>query len=118
MTKAEFYESKTFGLCGFKIKDHSGYKNEGEDIVCAAISANTDLVMSLLEEAFGVELKISVNQKTAEVECIVPKNEDNLSKKSVIFGILDGYYRKLCELSQSYPENISCKIIRKEGLSC
>ena len=118
MTKAEFYESTGFGLYGFKIKNHSGYAAEGQDIVCAAISANTDLVMSLLEEAFGAEIEVDVNQKAAEVSCFVLHSDIDISKKDIINRVLDVFYRELCELSQQYPQNINCKIIRKEGLSC
>ena len=118
MTKADFFMDTSFGLCGFKIKNHSGYANAGQDIVCAAISANTDFVMSLLEESFKVEIEVGINQKAAEVCCNIPLSDNNVAKKDTVNLILDGFYRKLCELSQQYPQNICCKIIRKEGLSC
>ena len=38
---------------------HAGYAEEGEDVVCAAVSAACDLTMHLAEEYFGVNPVIS-----------------------------------------------------------
>ena len=36
------------------LSGHAGYAQEGEDIVCAAVSAACDLTIHLAEEYFGV----------------------------------------------------------------
>lgn len=36
------------------LSGHAGYAEEGEDIVCAAVSAACDLTMHLAEEYFGI----------------------------------------------------------------
>ena len=41
MTTVAFFRSTTYGLIGFEASDHSGSAEEGEDIVCAAVSALT-----------------------------------------------------------------------------
>ena len=38
-------------IVGFEVKGHSGYAQEGEDIVCAAMSALVYVQVRLLEEA-------------------------------------------------------------------
>ncbi|HIS27732.1 MAG TPA: ribosomal-processing cysteine protease Prp [Candidatus Pullilachnospira intestinigallinarum] len=39
MTKVTFYQNSDRQCVGFEARDHAGYAGEGEDIVCAAISA-------------------------------------------------------------------------------
>ena len=39
MTKGTFYQNRNGRITGFEARDHSGYAEAGEDIVCAAVSA-------------------------------------------------------------------------------
>ena len=39
MTKVTFYQNSENQCVGFTSEDHAGYAQEGEDIVCAGISA-------------------------------------------------------------------------------
>ena len=65
MTKIVFYK-KDENLIGFLIKDHSGYDEEGYDIVCASVSSAAYLTANTLTEIVGakadIDLKRSVFQ--------------------------------------------------------
>ena len=39
MTRVTFYQNRNGQITGFEARDHSGYAEAGEDIVCAAVSA-------------------------------------------------------------------------------
>ena len=58
MTKVTFYQNSENQCVGFTSEDHAGYAQEGEDIVCAGISAlviNTvNSIEAFTEDAFSV----------------------------------------------------------------
>lgn len=61
----EFNGIRTFS--GFEISGHAGYgtalgDNEGNDIVCAAVSSCTMLVCNALTENFGVNADVEVGE--------------------------------------------------------
>ena len=57
MTKVVFYEKDEM-LGGFLIKDHSGYDDEGYDIVCASVSSAAYLTANTLTEIVGAKADI------------------------------------------------------------
>ena len=50
MTKVVFYK-KNGVFYGFEERDHAGYAEFGEDIVCSAITAMTMLIVNTCETA-------------------------------------------------------------------
>jgi len=65
MTSSLFFEKKG-RLCGFCISGHSGYASSGSDIVCAAVSAMTSLVITLFDRE-NVDYTLKTDEKNAEV---------------------------------------------------
>ena len=61
MTKVVFYE-KDEKLTGFLIKDHSGYDEEGYDIVCASVSSAAYLTANTLTEIVGAKADVKVRE--------------------------------------------------------
>ena len=61
MTKVVFYE-KDEKLTGFLIKDHSGYEEEGYDIVCASVSSAAYLTANTLTEIVGAKADIDLRE--------------------------------------------------------
>ncbi len=59
MTRVTFFQNSDRQCVGFEVKDHAGYGQEGEDIVCAAISAlviNTvNSIEAFTEDRFQAE---------------------------------------------------------------
>ena len=40
-------------IVGFDVSGHSGYADEGSDIVCAAVSSVVEFTESLINDSFG-----------------------------------------------------------------
>ena len=82
---------------------HSDYADEGEDIVCAAISSATELVVNILEQ-FSIDISLEVDEETPSVLVIILDGEDNRKKKSTIKNIVEGYKSYISDLAEAYPE--------------
>ena len=50
MILAQFFTLKNGDTAGFHIKGHAGYGPEGEDIICAAVSAVTYTALGYMDE--------------------------------------------------------------------
>ncbi len=70
MTKLIFFKNGEHYI-GFSCKDHSGYAQEGYDIVCAAISSAVQITAAYLEKFFTQDIKLTVDEQNAliEVKC-------------------------------------------------
>ena len=112
MTKVVFVKSKVTGFVSFETKGHSGYSEEGTDIVCSAVSSVTELVINLLDR-FKVDFELDIRKDTAEVCCKIKQNSNNSEKSFVIANIVGGYAEYLNELSGVYPEFLKCTISEK-----
>ena len=53
MTKYKFLTDEK-GIYGFIIKGHSGYGEQGGDIVCAAVSSAAYMVINTITDIFGL----------------------------------------------------------------
>lgn len=100
MTKVVFYE-KDEKLQGFLIKDHSGYDDEGYDIVCASVSSAAYMTANTLTEIVGAKAEIEVRE--AYFRFILT------DKFSEAENHLKGLKLHLESLAQDYSQYISCK---------
>ena len=74
MTKI-FVFKKENKICGFQVKGHSGYADEGHDIVCSAISTAAQMALVGLKEVLKLDVDfemmdgfMSVHLKKEDVE--------------------------------------------------
>ena len=96
MTKATFYFDGNVPY-GFLISGHSGYAQEGEDIVCASISSAAYMTANTITEVLGVNAQIEVSD--AKMKLIVNKEQRHITKD-----ILLGLKLHLEGLEEQYPE--------------
>ncbi len=61
MTEFSFYTNKNGELLGFHVHGHSGYAEEGEDIVCAAISSAVYLVINTITDVMHINADVEVD---------------------------------------------------------
>ena len=59
------FETENGRFKAMTLSGHAGYATEGEDVVCAAVSAACDLTMHLAEEYFGTAPEITVGKKVS-----------------------------------------------------
>lgn len=87
-------------LIGFETKDHTGFAEEGRDVVCAAVSAATELAVTILESA-KADISVNIDPKTACVRLRV-----NGSPGKTEEAVLDGYGRYMKDVSAAYPLHV------------
>ncbi len=97
MITAEFYYKQS-KLCGFMIKGHAGYAENGNDIVCASVSSAVQLVCNIITESFKVNADIKV--LIDKIQLILPFADENSQK------VLDGLYTHIKFLSEDYKGTI------------
>ncbi len=100
MTKVVFYE-KDEKLTGFLIKDHSGYEEEGYDIVCASVSSAAYLTANTLTEIVGAKAEIDLREAYFRFML-----KDKLEESE---NHLKGLRLHLESLAGEYNEYITCK---------
>ena len=98
MTKATFYFDGNVPY-GFLILGHSGFAEEGEDIVCASVSSAAYMTANTITEVLGVNAQIEVSD--AKMRLIVNKEQRHITKD-----ILLGLKLHLEGLEEQYPEFI------------
>ena len=78
-------QKKNGAILGFIISGHSGYAEEGSDIVCSAISSLSQMVCVGLENVLNLKPTIEIDEKKAYLSCRLPKNlNKNLFEKSQV----------------------------------
>jgi len=101
MTKIKVFRSNDF-YTGFTTSGHSGFSNQGQDIVCAAISAITQTaILGLLEVA---NIEPIIKKKDGLLEISIPVE---YQKKLDIFVILSTMLLGIRDLQKQFPKHIS-----------
>ena len=90
-------------ITGFSISGHSGYAEEGSDIVCAAISAVTARGGATGNEVCGAKAKVRVKEADARITLTLPTVCD---EEESVQAVLAGMMLYLCNLRDEYPENL------------
>ena len=100
MIKVSFFK-KGDSIIGFESSGHSGYAEEGSDIICSAVSSVTYMVANTLTEILGEEAQISLDD--GYMKLIAEKATE---KNQVLF---KGMALHLNALAQQYESYLSCK---------
>ncbi len=98
MTKATFYFDGNVPY-GFLISGHSGFAENGEDIVCASVSSASYMVANTITEILKVNAEIDVDETNGKMKLIVNKEQRHITKD-----ILLGLKLHLEGLEEQYPE--------------
>lgn len=116
MTTVTFY--KRGGIYyGFKETGHTGYGESGDDVLCAALSAMTMLIVNTVEISYASKVDYTVDQKSADIELVIPsalpENEKDEKKRFAISGLIQGYFFQLNDLTEDYYDYLSVEEIEK-----
>ena len=93
-------------LDGFVVEGHSGYAEEGSDIVCAAVTSAVRLCECAINDVLGLEASVKVRQKDASISLKLPGSLGQ-TNESTCQALLTALMVYLTELHEEYPENIS-----------
>lgn len=106
MTTVKFTLNDKNEIVHFSVSGHSGYAEEGSDIVCAAVSACVQMLEICIAEAIGEE-KASFNIKgDADISYSVP---EDLSDEQLAFvnKMLGGFRKYMQMVSEHYKKYLS-----------
>ncbi|MBO4950995.1 MAG: ribosomal-processing cysteine protease Prp [Clostridia bacterium] len=105
MTRVTFTKGENLPYERIQTEGHSGYGEEGTDIICAAISSATELVVNILEQ-FSIDLDIEVDEEAPSVLVLILDGDNNRKKKDTVKNIVEGYRSYITDLAEAYPEFI------------
>ena len=81
MTHVSIIKTRSGEYKGFNCIGHSGYAEEGEDIVCAAISVLVINTINSLEQLAGEKFKLVTNEEEGLIDC---RFEKPINEKSIL----------------------------------
>ena len=117
MTTVCFY--KTNGIYyGFEEKGHTGYGESGDDVLCAALSSMTMLLINAIEVSYASDVNYTIDEKTTDIRLIVksalPKYEKDEKKQYAVSGLIQAYFFQLMDLVEDYYEYLDVTEVEME----
>ena len=107
MTKIVFFRSGGV-FYGFEEQGHTGYGDAGEDILCAAISSMTMLLINTIEVAYASLVDYDINEGATKIrvraKAALPEFEADDYKRYAVSGIMMGYYCQLSDMLEEYGD--------------
>ncbi len=105
MTKVKFLK-KNGVFYGFEEQGHSGFADAGGDILCAAISAMTMLIINTIEVVYSSEVAYTIDEETTDIRLIaldaLPEHGAEEKKQYAVSGLIESYYLQLVDMTEEY----------------
>ena len=116
MTTVVFY--KTDGIYyGFEEQGHTGFGEEGNDVLCAALSSMTMLLVNAIEVSYACDVNYTIDEKTTDIRVIaksaLPQYEKDEKKQFAVSGLIAAYYYQLMDLIEDYYDFLDVKEIER-----
>ena len=117
MTKVVFFRNDGI-FYGFRETGHTGYGDEGYDILCAALSSMTMLLINSINVVYAGELDYTIDEGATEImvqsKSALPEFEEDERKRYAISGLFMSYCIQLNDLMEEYYDYLQVDIIDKE----
>ena len=117
MTTVIFYKSNGV-YYGFEEQGHTGYGESGDDVLCAALSSMTMLIINAIEVSYGASVDYTIDEKTTDIKliakCALPKYEKDEKKQFSVSGLIQAYFFQLMDLVEDYYEFLDVKEVERE----
>lgn len=93
---------------GFEEQGHTGYGEEGGDVLCAAISAMTMLIINAIEVTYASTVNYEIDDVTTDIKVTaygaLPEYESDEKKRFAIAGLIEAYFLQLNDMLDDYYE--------------
>ena len=113
MTKVVFFRSGGF-IYGFEEQGHTGFAEEGNDVLCAALSAMTMLIINTIEVAYASDVEYTIDEKTTDIrvrsKAALPEFEEDERKRYAVSGLFLSYYYQLNDLLEEYYDFLDVEL--------
>ena len=117
MTTITFYKSNGI-YYGFEEQGHTGYGESGDDVLCAALSAMTMLIINAIEVSYASSVDYQIDEKTTDIRVTVksalPKYESDERKQYALSGLIQAYFFQLMDLVEDNYEYLDVREIERE----
>ena len=117
MTTVVFYKTGGF-YYGFEEQGHTGYGESGDDVLCAALSSMTMLLINAIEVSYASNVDYTIDEKTTDIKVIakaaLPKYEKDEKKQYAVSGLIQAYFFQLMYLVEEYYEFLDVKEVERE----
>lgn len=102
MTKVEIF-NQGGRINGFSVSGHSGYAEEGSDIVCAAVTTAVKFAEATINDALGDHANTRVREDEPRITLTLPAVCDD---EDAVQAVLTGFMLTMCSLRDDYPDYI------------
>ncbi len=113
MTKIVFFRSGG-SFYGFEEDGHSGFADAGEDVLCAAISAMTMLIINTIEVAYASRVDYDIDEGATHIrvrsKAALAEFEEDERKRYAVSGLFMSYFYQLNELVEEYYDHLSVEV--------
>ena len=113
MTKVVFFRSEGV-FYGFEEQGHTGFAEEGNDILCAALSAMTMLIINTIEVAYASNVEYEIDEKTTDIrvraKSALAEFEEDECKRYAISGLFLSYFYQLNDLLEEYYDFLDVEV--------
>ena len=99
-------------ITGFSCSGHSGYAEEGSDIVCAAVTTAVRFAECTINDVLGERAKTRVKEDEARISLTLPATCEN---EEAVQAVLTGMMLTLCSLRDEYPDYIEVLEVSKDA---
>jgi len=114
MTKVVFYRNNGT-YYGFEEQGHTGYGESGDDVLCAALSAMTMLIVNSIEIGYASDVDYTVDDGATHIsvraKAALPEFEDDERKRYAISGLFCSYYYQLNDLIEEYYNYLDVEVV-------
>ncbi len=105
MTKINIYR-KGKDIVKYLVDGHTGYKDQGEDVICAAVSALSMNALNGLTDVIGIQVGYEV--RDGYLECILPEELSEEERKSANV-LLEALVLSFENLEEQYGKYITIR---------
>ena len=100
---------------GFREQGHAGYAEAGDDVLCAALSAMTMLIINAAEVAYASDVEYTIDEETTNISVIcraaLPEFEEDERKRYAVSGLFLAYYYQLNDLLEEYYDYLEVEVV-------
>ena len=100
---------------GFREQGHTGYGESGDDVLCAALSAMTMLIINAAEVAYASDVEYTIDEETTNISVIcrsaLPEFEEDENKRYAVSGLFLAYYYQLNDLLEEYYDFLEVDVV-------
>lgn len=107
MTKVEIFR-KNGNIIGYKASGHSGYSEQGSDIICSAISTSLQMTLIGIQEVLKLKVDFKINNGFLDVD-LKNISQDKLTQTNILTEAMAIFLK---ELTKQYPKYI--RLVEKE----